>query len=276
MRESGLSPAEHEPMVQALYAPVADWIEQRRRDFVRRPLVVGISGPQGGGKSTLARALLAGARDAGQRAVTVSTDDFYLTRRAQIGLRERNPDCRYLRQRGYPGTHDVRLGTAVLHDLRAGRRVALPRYDKSAHGGEGDRSPRVELAEARLDLVLFEGWTLGFEPRTESHALDAEMRTVDRLLSAYAPWNAAVDVWILLRARVLDDIVRWRVQSELQRAARGQATMGEAAARRYAERCLPAYRVYVPPLWDEPAPAPTLRVWLGSDRRPSPPLTRSC
>ncbi len=83
----------------------------------RRPLLLGISGPQGGGKSTLAAGLVAALGADGLRALAVSIDDFYLTHQEQQALASRYPGNRYLAYRGYPGTHDVSLGTRTLDAL---------------------------------------------------------------------------------------------------------------------------------------------------------------
>ncbi len=253
-----------EHMTEQLYVPVARWLTSAMARTPRRPFVLGVSGPQGSGKSTLAAALVEAVRADGQRALALSTDDLYLTRQAQIGVAETWPACPYLQQRGYPGTHDVVLGERVLEDLCAGRATQLPRYDKSAHAGQGDRG-RSETVQARQHLVVFEGWTLGFTP-----ALDVElaMQPVNQLLAGYAAWNRAPHAWLVMRAANLADVVAWRVESERNRAARGEDSMGEAGARRYIERCLPAYRTYLPELW---AKTSALRVTLGPERRP---LTR--
>lgn len=46
-----------------------------------------------------------------------------------------------------------------------GMEVRVPRYDKSARGGRGDRAPEEEweVVSARPEIVLLEGWMLGFE-----------------------------------------------------------------------------------------------------------------
>ena len=46
-----------------------------------------------------------------------------------------------------------------------GVEVRIPRYDKSARGGRGDRAPEEEweVVSARPEIVLLEGWMLGFE-----------------------------------------------------------------------------------------------------------------
>ena len=89
-------------------------------------------------------------------AVPVAGDDFYLTRAEQRDLAARHPGDRCLEHRGYPGTHDVALGDRVLGALASQRTgsVAVPSYDKSAHGGRGDRASAEVLVEAPLDVVL--------------------------------------------------------------------------------------------------------------------------
>lgn len=73
--------------------------------------------------------------------------------------------------RGNAGTHDLQLGTDTLKALKSctskDSQVAVPRYDKSQNGGRGDRAdpstwPNVQ---GPLDVILFEGWMLGFKPR---------------------------------------------------------------------------------------------------------------
>ena len=77
----------------------------------------------------------------GHPALAISIDDFYLTHLEQRALAAAHPENPYLEHRGYPGTHDVGLGTAVLRALRASADpVEIPRYDKSAHAGRGDRA----------------------------------------------------------------------------------------------------------------------------------------
>ena len=74
-----------------------------------------------------------------------------------------------------PGTHDITLASQTLRELRCindGRpkEVKIPIFDKSLHSGEGDRLPKdkwnvVSIKDQeRLDLVVLEGWCLGFSP----------------------------------------------------------------------------------------------------------------
>lgn len=81
-----------------------------------------------------------------------------------------NPGNRLLELRSNAGTHDVDFGLKALADLRACRSAdhlaTVPRYDKSANHGRGTRAdkstwPRVH---GPVDVILFEGWMLGFSP----------------------------------------------------------------------------------------------------------------
>jgi len=74
-------------------------------------------------------------------------------------------------------THDLDLGRRTLEALRdlnqgASPGVRVPQYDKSAHEGRGDRAEESSwpVVEAPLDVVLFEGWMLGFSPIPDQDA----------------------------------------------------------------------------------------------------------
>lgn len=106
-----------------------------------------------------------------------------------------HPDNPLLQVRGNALTHDLELGTATLQDLAAAGPdsppALLPRYDKSAHRGRGDRAP--EHAWPRLtgpvDVVLLEGWMLGF--RSLPGGAEAEAR-IDAITPHLRPINAAL------------------------------------------------------------------------------------
>lgn len=231
------------------------------------PRVVVVSGPQGSGKSTLSGAVVRAFSRRGVAAITFSVDDFYLTRSEQVALAARHPDNPYLEHRGYPGTHDVALGNRVLDDLRNGRALKLPRYDKSACGGRGDRAPESTWTtiDQPMQLIVFEGWMLGFTPVDEA-AARGWMRAPNELLSHYEAWNRN-DAFVLLESDEPSFIVSWRVDSERARRLRGETALTDAEARDYIERFLPAYALYVPPLARSLGPS-ALHFRLGEARLP--------
>jgi D-glycerate 3-kinase len=242
-------------------------LDRVRATRAPRAHVVGVSGPQGGGKTTLTASLVAAMQHAGLRAVAVSIDDFYLTNADQRALAARHPGDRSLEHRGYPGTHDVALGDRVLRDLASRRSgaVAVPIYDKSAHHGRGDRGPAARLVEAPLDVVFVEGWMLGFRALPPA-ACPPPLRASNEYLPAYACWHAHLDAFVHLVAGDPAWIVDYRVDAERARRAEGQSALTDDEARDYIERFLPAYEAYVPPMVAAPPCARWLRALLGPDR----------
>jgi D-glycerate 3-kinase len=263
-----------DPDVAARYhAPLAAWCALRvARRTHRRCWVLGIQGPQGCGKSTLAAALVEALGDRGLRAVTVSIDDFYLTHTEQRALAARHPGNPFLLYRGYPGTHDVALGARVIESVIAlgpGDEAVLPAYDKSAQAGRGDRAPQADWRRVvgPLDALIVEGWMLGFTP-VDPEALAPSLRAPNALLAEYAAWTRALDAFLRLDVASLETIVTWRVDAERARRARGEGALDETDARDYAERFLPAYRAYLPGLSTRPPCDDVREIALGEDRMP--------
>lgn len=238
--------------VHHLYLPVLFFALARMREAPARPVVVGIQAPQGAGKTTLTRHLLSCLRLLGLRSVSVSIDDFYLTRSEQLDLAAAHPDNPYLEHRGYPGTHDIELGRrtlAALHRLgpeAIGQVVAVPVYDKSAHGGRGDRVPEAQWrrVEGPLDIVFLEGWMLGFERVDEQSLPDPALVEPNRVLASYGSWHRLIDAWVVLRPLDPAFVVGWRVEAEAAARQAGRSALDEVAAEDYVRRFLPAYSVY--------------------------------
>ena len=252
--------------VDRLYLPVATWVLAQLGVHPRPPLMLGISGPQGGGKSTLAAALVTALGAAGRRAVTVSVDDFYLTHVEQQALAAAYPGNRSLELRGYPGTHDVALGVRTLRALQAGGPARVPVYDKSAHQGRGDRAPRAAWRRVHgpWDVVILEGWMVGFRPGP----VPPDLAVPNARLAEYRAWHDLVDATVVLTMAHPRQVVDWRVESEQTRRARGETTLTDDEARDYVERFLPAYDAWVPGLVAAPPGRAALHLVLGPDRLP--------
>lgn len=241
----------------------------------RQPLVVGLQAPQGAGKTTIGTRLLAALPELGLRGASVSIDDFYLTRAEQLALAAAHPGNPYLEHRGYPGTHDIELGErtlAALRDLATGRSLRVPVYDKSRHGGRGDRAPESDWREVAgpLDLVIVEGWMLGFEPVAEARLPDSRLSLPNRALADYDRWYRHLDAFIVLRPLDWNYVVKWRVEAEENMKAQGKPGLSREAIEDYVRRFLPAYA-----LWAGRAPArirrdQTLVVDIDEQRRAVP------
>jgi len=260
--------------IHHLTIPILLWLANARTRVSGRPLVAGLSAPQGAGKSTLGRHLIRLLADFGLRATTISIDDFYLPHVDQERLAARHAGNPYLRYRGYPGTHDLALGTTTLEALRsitADGEVVVPAYDKSLHGGRGDRLPRENWPTARgpLDLVLVEGWMLGFRPVEPAAILDPELRLVNGRLRDYDAWHRLIDVMVILKTTDIADVLRWRIEAEDAVRASGRVGLERAAIEDYVRRFTPAYETYGDTVetgrW---SPDRQLVLQLGGDRLP--------
>ena len=259
--------------VDSYYAPLALALHGRLVKPRPRAFVVGIQGPQGCGKSTLAAALVDALADIGHPGVALSIDDFYLTRAEQVALAGRHPGNPYMEHRGYPGTHDVPLGSRVLAalvGLGAGETLRLPIYDKSAHGGRGDRAPAASFrsVEGPKDLVILEGWMLGFRKVLDTELPDARLQAPNACLDGYAAWTSHLDMFVQLDVEGTDSIVRWRVDAERARRQQGLTGLSDEDARDYIQRFLPAYETYVPRLRDTPPCEDVVVIHLSPTRNP--------
>jgi len=260
-----------DPQFAPLHQPVHDFVFAQVAAARTRPLVVGLQAPQGAGKTTLVTHLLRRLSERGLRGAGVSIDDFYLTRAGQLALAAAHPGNPYLEHRGYPGTHDLALGTHVLRALKgltAGASVRVPVYDKSAHGGRGDRAPESEwrVVEGPLDVIVVEGWMLGFTPVAESALPDPRMAPANHALAQYAAWYALVDRWIVLRAAEPEFVLEWRVEAEERMKASGKPGLSREAIEDYVRRFLPAYRTWATGLAN--AGPSDLTITMGLDRKP--------
>jgi D-glycerate 3-kinase len=261
--------------IHHLYLPVLFFCAAQVRLAPRRPVFIGLQAPQGAGKTTLVTHLLESLPELNLRGAGISIDDFYLTRGEQQRLTDANPDNPFYAHRGYPGTHDVDLGVATLDALGRlgpnthGESVRVPVYDKSAHQGRGDRAPESawRIVSGPLDLVIVEGWMLGFTPVAESALTDPMLALPNRALAAYDAWHARLDAFVSLRAIDPMSVINWRIDAEEEMKTRGKPGMTREQASDFIHRFLPAYQTYA----DEPTFPPSerrLEIWIDDRRRP--------
>ncbi|KAH9824163.1 P-loop containing nucleoside triphosphate hydrolase protein [Melampsora americana] len=254
-----------------------------------RPLFVGLQGAQGIGKSTAVASIAKRLRSEpfNLNVITMSLDDFYLTHEEQNALEGRYPENSLLRGRGPPGTHDIKLATAVFNVLEdinshSNKSVCIPRYDKSAFGGKGDRShvETIELAST-LHLVILEGWMVGFQSRPERDFVNQYSETlslalgramwshptiklppapktyitghkcqdlvqVNELLQPYQKniWSK-LDLLIKVIPKDYDWVYKWRLEQEHQmKASNGGLGMSDCQVHKFIDRYMPFYEFY--------------------------------
>lgn len=220
---------------------------------------VGISAPQGCGKTTLVSALVALLTSEAHAAAAVSIDDFYLRGAEQEALAASAPGNPLLAFRGNAGTHDLALASTTLSALRSpqGRAVAVPLYDKTLRGGRGDRAPEAAWPVVRepLQVVLLEGWCLGFRPLPSDGAAEAQapgLGAVNAALRAHAgAMEDYADCWVVIQVGDPSWVYSWRAQAEAVTRAAGKPALTEAQVADFVQRFMPAYAAYLPGLYAE-------------------------
>jgi len=220
----------------ALVAALARTIGETRQRLAR-PVLIGISGVQGSGKSTLCGQLEPALAAAGLRAATLSLDDLYLTRAERAVLAATVHPL--FATRGVPGSHDLGLAGAVIAQLLTGNGpVAIPRFDKA----RDDRAAAAQwpTIAAPLDALLFEGWCIAATPEPKSaltapvNALEAaedpdlrwRSHTNDALGAGYAQLFARLDRLIVLQAPDFAAVRAWRHEQEAALKARAGPDAG--------------------------------------------------
>ena len=209
---------------QDIYLPLVDQII-RWKQKIDRPLIQGIVGGQGTGKTTLCRLLQKLLEIAGYATISLSLDDLYKTYGERQELQIKEPRLRW---RGPPGTHDIQLGMDILEQIRTSTTlpdhphnplqvIALPRFNKSLWDGMGDRTT-PELVEIP-DILLFEGWFVGVLPRVQLENCGDFTTYINQQLHHYLPLWEKLDKLILLYPEDYRFCLQWRLQAEQEMIA---------------------------------------------------------
>ena len=224
-----------------LWLPLAMLVAEYRKSQLP-PLILGILAGQGTGKSTLASILILILGEMGYRTCSLSLDDLYKTYRSRLILKQQ--DLRLI-WRGPPGTHDLDLGLKVLdalHQPNSDAIIQLPRFDKSAYDGAGERG--IPEAISNADIVLFEGWFVGVRP-IDPAAFDTApppiisesdrqfARDMNAKLQDYLPLWERLDRLILLYPLDYHWSLQWRQEAEDRAKALGNPGMSELEIKQF-------------------------------------------
>ena len=221
--------------VESYFLAYAERLSARAKQS-DRPVIVGLNGAQGSGKSTLSELLaellpLFFEVDCH----VLSIDDFYLSRaqRKKLGAAV-HP---LLATRGVPGTHDCqRLSEALdaCSEYSSGE-IALPIFDKL----KDDRTKKVQKINigARSAVVLLEGWCVGIPAQS---SLDLAVPTSsfefsndnlgiwrayvnEQLATVYADLFNRLDYLSMLKPPCFEAVLDWRVEQEVRLIAKRRA-----------------------------------------------------
>ncbi|KAM0246798.1 hypothetical protein ACHAQJ_010090 [Trichoderma viride] len=263
------------------------------------PLIIGLNGLQGVGKSTLVVPLAEALQREGIPTLVCSIDDFYLTHQDQVALARANPDNALWQVRGEPGTHDIPLLKSVFSSLLHHAPTSLPQYDKALFSGQGDRLPPSSWkpinhhpsndinSSPPLQVIILEGWCVGFRPISPSaiaakHAAPSRtlhqhrlehLLAVNEKLKEYDEVTDLFDGFLHIDSENLEYVYDWRLeQEEHLRLARGDPNAGMTKEQvvKFVDAYYPAYELYSEGLRGgllPDKPGSQLRMIVGHDRK---------
>jgi D-glycerate 3-kinase len=224
--------------LELLYLPFCNYIIQSKLISPEKPLIIGINGSQGSGKTTFTHLLGNVLRNFFHyKVINCSIDDFYLTRHEREKLsREVHP---LLITRGVPGTHDVDLAISTFNNLINATNETvtnIPVFDKAID----DRKPNEDWMQfqGQPDIILFEGWCIGANAVTEqeliqpinelerNHDKDGAFRRYanENLRNKYARLFEMIDQLIMLKVPGFEQVFEWRWIQEQKLAEKYSGT----------------------------------------------------
>ena len=212
-------------MIKSFLIPVSFWISKRVNK--KKPLIIGLAGGQGSGKTTISSILTLILKKYFKLNVfKVSIDDFYKTRKDRKSLsKNKHP---LLMTRGVPGTHDVDLMLNFFKKIKDKnfKSLQIPTFNKAID----DRCQKSlwYKIKTKPDVVIFEGWCVGARPQLNSQ-LKKPINSLEKVYDQGAKWRTYVnnqlktkynalfkqlDGLLYLKAKNFSLLREWRLKQE--------------------------------------------------------------
>ena len=212
-------------MIKSFLIPVSFWIEKRVNK--KKPLIIGLAGGQGSGKTTISSILtLILQKYFKLNVFKVSIDDFYKTRKDRKSLsKNKHP---LLMTRGVPGTHDIDLMLSFFKKIKDKnfKSLQIPTFNKAID----DRCSKNlwHKIKTKPDVVIFEGWCVGAKPQLNSQ-LKKPVNTLEKVYDQRVKWRLHVnnqlktkyktlfnqlDGLLYLKAKNFNLLREWRLKQE--------------------------------------------------------------
>ena len=212
-------------MLKSYLIPVSFWIANKSNK--KSPLIIGLAGGQGTGKTTIASILsLILKKYFKLKVFKISIDDFYKTRdERKVLSTTKHP---LLMIRGVPGTHDCKYINNFFKKVKIKKfnKLRLPRFDKSKD--ERCHKKLWYKINSRPDVIILEGWCVGAKVQKNSQLLKSinsleEKKDSDlvwrkyvntQLKTNYKKLFKQLNEIIYLRANNFKILQKWRIKQE--------------------------------------------------------------
>ena len=221
------------------YLPISKMIND---EYIKKKKtkVIGLSGGQGTGKSTISNILKIILKQAyNLETVIFSIDDFYKTFRERKEMSKKINSLFFTR--GVPGTHDTKMLYQCIKNLKDNKfkKLTIPKFDKSID----NRSSKNKWLKVKKkpNIVIFEGWCVGATSQ-KNKDLNLSINKLEKQRDKKKIWRQKVnselkknykkvfnliDKLIFLKVPSFKYVFKWRLLQEkkLRITSKGNKTM---------------------------------------------------
>jgi len=193
----------------------------------KQAIIIGLSGGQGSGKSTIAKILsIILNTKYGLKVTTFSIDDFYKTIKSRQKMS--NKYSKLFLTRGVPGTHDTKLLLKCINVLKGKKftKIMIPKFDKSID----NRLPKKKwtIIKEKPNIIIFEGWCVGCKSETQKNLknplnylekkedkdLSWRKKVNNEIKKNYSKIFNNIDELIFLKVPSFRYVIKWRLLQE--------------------------------------------------------------
>ena len=212
--------------LKKIYIPISFWINNKCKKK-GRTLILGLSGSQGSGKTTVTGILQIILKKFFKKNIyIISIDDFYKTLRDRNRMSQQKHSL--FKTRGVPGTHDINLIKNFFISVKRKKfkKIKLPKFNKSID----DRSKKNywHNINKRPEIIILEGWCVGAKPQINSSLrkpvnilekyedkdLIWRKYANEKLKKEYKEVFAMIDYFIFMKVPNFKIVFKWRLLQE--------------------------------------------------------------